>query len=169
MIRPLRNYLALLTIHSHYAWTVPAPSKVSRQNTIHPQHQSLCHEQSSRKARGQITIHEQWQLMFIKQCPDIIIQNTICFWWKRNSPSVKAIHSPWFQQSPEESKASSSLYKEPLVSFFSRSSFSNTSQSLFSTTLNIVSGWQSQFTFVTWWPQSAFLIIRWPQLALYFV
>ena len=34
---------------------------------------------------------------------------------------VKVFHLPWFQQSPEESKASFSLYKEPSASFFSRS------------------------------------------------
>ena len=56
-----------------------------------PQYQLLCNEQFSRKARGQITIHEQWQLLFIKQCPDRIIQFTVCFQLKRNSPMVKAI------------------------------------------------------------------------------
>ena len=39
--------------------------------------------------------------------------------------SVKAIYSPWFQQSPEDSKASSSLYKELSASFFNRSNCTN--------------------------------------------
>ena len=68
--------------------------------------------QLSQVNKRQNTIYEQYSAL--------LFRNTVYFWRKKFSPSVKAFHLPEFQQSPKESKTPFSLYKEAQVPFFSR-------------------------------------------------
>ena len=92
--------LLLIYNTSHYAWTVPTFNSLIRTNDRFLFMNSNSHYSST--------------------ILDIIIQNYFCFRWKRFSPSVKAFHLSEFQQSSEESKAPSSLYKEAQVPFLRR-------------------------------------------------
>ena len=84
--------------------TVPTPAELTNKATIH----------YSRKARGQNTVHKQWPAtVHSNSAPDRIIEVTICFRLKRYSLEVKAIYLPWFQQSPEGSKALSFYIRHP--------------------------------------------------------
>ena len=89
----------------YYSWTAPV--------TVYEQfpHSAVTRKQKTRYYSWtvKVTIHEQ----YLK----LLFRSTVCFQWKRFSPSVKAFHLPEFQQSSEESKAPSSLYKEAQVPF----------------------------------------------------
>ena len=51
--------LASVTIHKHYSVNSTRTQQIPDILLVIPQYQSLCNEQFSRKAGGQITIHEQ--------------------------------------------------------------------------------------------------------------
>ena len=110
MVTPQINHSETSFGFGYYSQTIyeqyPHPA-VSRQDTIHPTVSIIV--QFSRKAGG--TNHYSWTVTVTvhQTVPRQNHSDYYCFRWKRNSPSIKAIYSPWFQQSPEESKASSSL------------------------------------------------------------
>ena len=114
----------------------------SRQITIHPQHQSLCMNSIPEKQEGK-SLFMNSTSHCSSTVPDTIIRNYYLLSVKKVFTLVKAFYTRIFNNQGRVSKASSSLYKEPSVSIFSKLSFrKTTSQSLFFTTLSLVIRWQ---------------------------
>ena len=171
--------LAPVTIHSTIQWTVPAPNRFQTDYYLSHSTNHCAMNSTPEKQEDKTLFMNSDHYCSSNSAPTTSFSLLFTFGWKRNSPVVKAFHLLWFQQSPEESKASSSLYKESSASFFNKSNLVETQES----TLEIVSVYKScnltfsysqmgpQFISVTKWPQLAFYfhVSRWPQSALSFL